>query len=168
MMLECEHMTHEQIISKLYKSFAARDAESMAQCYAADAHFTDPVFGDLRGDEIGSMWAMLTSRAEDLTIRFSDVVVDGDTGSAKWEAVYMYTPTSRRVHNRISATFEFKDGLIVRHIDTFDLWKWSRMAIGTMGTLLGWAPFFRKKLRETAKRGLDRYMDETRPDSATD
>ena len=161
-------MTNEQAITKLYESFQQRDAAAMAECYAPHAHFTDPVFGDLHGEEIGSMWEMLTGRAEDLTIRYSDVEVDGDSGSAKWEAIYLYTPTSRRVHNRISASFEFEDGLIVRHVDRFDLWKWTRMAIGTMGTLLGWAPFFRKKLRETAKRGLDRYIDETRPATETD
>jgi ketosteroid isomerase-like protein len=153
-------MTNEQTITKLYESFAQRDAAAMGECYADDAHFTDPVFGDLHGDEIGSMWAMLTSRAEDLTIRFSDIETDNDTGSAKWEAVYMYTPTSRRVHNRIRATFEFEDGLITRHVDSFDLWKWSRMAVGTLGMLFGWAPFFRSKLRETAKRGLDRYIEQ--------
>jgi ketosteroid isomerase-like protein len=153
-------MTNEQTITKLYESFARRDAAAMAECYSPDAHFTDPVFGDLHGSEIGSMWAMLNERADDLTIRFSDVAATGDSGSAKWEAVYMYTPTARRVHNRIRATFEFEDGLITRHVDAFDLWKWSRMAIGTMGMLLGWAPFFRKKLRETAKRGLDHYIEQ--------
>lgn len=152
-------VTNEQTIAKLYESFARRDATSMAECYAPEAHFTDPVFGDLVGDEIGSMWAMLTGRAEDLMIRFSDVSVTADAGSCRWEAVYMYTPTSRRVHNRIGASFEFEDGLIKRHVDSFNLWKWSRMALGTMGTLLGWAPFFRRKLRETARRGLDRYME---------
>lgn len=152
-------MTNEQTITKLYESFAARDAAAMAECYAPNAEFTDPVFGDLVADEIGSMWTMLTSRAEDLTVTFSDVVVKGDTGSCRWEAVYMYTPTSRRVHNRINATFEFENGLIKRHVDSFSLWKWSRMALGTMGTLFGWAPPFQTKLRATAKKGLDRYIE---------
>lgn len=152
-------MTNESTITKLYESFDRRDPIAMAQCYADDAHFTDPVFGDLHGDEIGSMWSMLTGRAESLTVRFSDVAVDGDTGSATWEATYLYTPTSRRVHNVITASFTFEESLIVRHVDRFDLWKWSRMAIGTMGTLLGWAPPFQSKLRATARQGLENYID---------
>jgi len=32
----------------------------MTACYAPGAHFRDPAFGDLEGEEIGSMWRMLT------------------------------------------------------------------------------------------------------------
>jgi len=38
-----------EIITRFYTAFAARDHDTMAHCYAADAHFTDPVFTDLHG-----------------------------------------------------------------------------------------------------------------------
>ena len=147
------------IINGLYEAFSNRDADAMGVFYSDDAQFTDPVFGDLHGNEIRAMWAMLCSQADDLEVTWSGVTATGESGSAHWEAVYTLTPSGRRVHNRIAAEFEFADGVITRHVDTFDLWQWSKMAIGPMGSLLGWAPPFKNKLRETARRGLDRYVE---------
>ena len=45
--------------------------------------------------------------------------------------------TGRPVHNIIDAQFTFRDGLIVTHIDTFNLWRWSRMALGPKAVALG-------------------------------
>src|SRR6478672_11208014 len=36
------------LIRRFYSAFAARDADTMAACYAPDARFSDPVFTDLR------------------------------------------------------------------------------------------------------------------------
>lgn len=139
----------------------------MADCYSADVHFTDPVFGDLHGDEAAGMWRMLCTQAAELEVTTSDVRVDGTTGSASWEAAYTFGPSRRVVHNHIAAKFEFDErGLIVRHIDQFDLWKWSRMALGPMGVFLGWAPFFRSRVRQTARKGLDRFLANETPSGA--
>jgi hypothetical protein len=32
-----------------------------------------------------------------------------------------------------SAQFYFQDGLIIRHTDDFDIWKWSKQALGLTG-----------------------------------
>ncbi len=45
-----------EVITRLYTAFAARDAETMARCYAPDAHFSDPVFPDLHGPAVTAMW----------------------------------------------------------------------------------------------------------------
>ena len=47
------------LINRFYEAFARQDGETMAACYAPDAHFHDPVFQDLHGDEVGAMWRML-------------------------------------------------------------------------------------------------------------
>lgn len=86
----------------------------MAACYHPEVHFSDPVFADLRGEEAGDMWRMLCGRATDLRIEFDEVTVDEDRGSAHWEAWYTFS-TGRKVHNVIDASFEFSDGLILRH-----------------------------------------------------
>ena len=62
------------------------------------------------------------------------------------------------MHNAIDATFEFRDGLIVRHVDRFDFWRWSRQALGPIGLLLGWTPILRRKVRRTVRRTLDAYL----------
>jgi hypothetical protein len=40
--------------------------------YAPDARFSDPVFGELRGGEPGTMRRMLTARARDLSIDLAE------------------------------------------------------------------------------------------------
>jgi uncharacterized protein len=144
------------VVTRLYTAFAARDSDAMARCYTADAHFSDPVFPNLHGPEVAAMWRMLCRRATDLRISFRDVTVSGETGSAHWEAWYTYSATGRPVHNVIDATFTFRDDLIARHIDRFDLHAWARQALGVRGLLLGWTPMVRAAIRRGAAQALAR------------
>lgn len=148
---------NEQRIHDFYTAFQRQDAAAMNGCYAPDVAFTDPAFQTLHGNEARAMWEMLCARAKDLTVTFRDVQADDKTGRAHWEATYTFR-TGRKVHNVIDATFEFRDGLIVRHTDHFDLWKWAGMALGPVGMLLGWTPFVQSKIRRTAREGLDEYL----------
>ena len=146
------------LIDRFYEAFARRDHATMAACYAPDATFSDPVFQDLRGDEVTSMWRMLCERGTDLEIRHSAVETSGDRGSAHWDADYTFSATGRRVHNSVDAGFRFRDGLIIEHIDRFDLWRWTRQALGPAGILLGWSPPVRGKVRGQAMSALREYM----------
>jgi ketosteroid isomerase-like protein len=148
------------MIRAFYTAFQARDHAAMAGCYHPDIHFSDPVFEDLHGDQAKAMWHMLLNQGTDLAVSFEEVTADGEHGSAHWEARYTFIATRRPVHNRINAAFTFADGLIIRHVDRFDLWRWTRMALGTSGTLVGWTPTIKKKVRRVAGRGLDRFMAE--------
>lgn len=150
-------MTAEQI-NAFYEAFSRRDHEAMASLYHPDAVFSDPVFRDLQGKQIPAMWHMLCERGEDLVVTWKNVEGDDGTASADWVATYSFGPDSRKVENRIHATFRFEDGLVIEHRDRFDLWRWMRMATGTIGTLFGWASFAREKVRETAMKGLDRFV----------
>jgi len=149
---------NEETIRRFYTAFQQRDAAGMVACYAPDVQFSDPVFTDLRGDAAGSMWKMLCERGKDLKIEFRDVRADGATGSAHWEAWYTFSTTGRKVHNIIDASFEFRDGKIVKHTDRFDLHRWSGLALGLAGKLLGWTPLLQNKIRAMAKNGLDDYV----------
>jgi ketosteroid isomerase-like protein len=146
-----------QLIDRFYAAFARRDAAAMATCYAPDATFRDPVF-QLAGPEVGAMWAMLCARGKDLALEWRDVRADDRTGSAHWEPRYTFSATGRPVHNVIDAEFGFRDGRIAAHVDRFDLWRWSRMALGMKGTLLGWTPLVRTAVRRQARRGLDAWI----------
>ncbi|MBB5206989.1 nuclear transport factor 2 family protein [Chiayiivirga flava] len=147
-----------QLIETFYRAFQRRDAEAMAACYATDVVFEDPAFGELRGADAGDMWRMLCARAKDLDVRFSAVQADDTAGRAHWEADYLFARTGRPVHNRIDATFRFRDGLIVEHRDRFDLWAWSRQALGLPGLLLGWSPLVRNTVRAQARSGLTQFQ----------
>lgn len=146
-----------QLLRKFYDAFAQKDGAAMAACYHPEAQFSDPVFTDLKGARPGHMWRMLTERAADLTIEASDIGADDTTGKAHWDATYTFSATGRTVLNRIDARFTFKDRLIHTHTDTFDLWKWTRMALGTPGVLLGWSPIVRNKVRAQAMKGLQAW-----------
>ena len=61
--------------------------------------------------------------------------------------------------NEIDAKFTFENGLIKTHVDHFDMWRWSSQAFGPKGKLLGWMPFFHKKVQETARGRLDKHQD---------
>lgn len=150
------------LIARFYTAFQARDAATMGACYAPDVVFSDPAFGELRGDEARGMWEMLVGRATGLVVEFSAVEADDTRGSAHWEARYDFTQTGRKVHNVIDAAFEFRDGLIVRHQDTFDFWAWSRQALGPTGVLLGWSGFLQGKVRAQARKGLERHLSGAR------
>ena len=150
---------NEQLIESFYLAFQKRDAASMAVCYDPSVHFSDPVFTNLHGLEVSAMWAMLCEQGTDLEVVFGDINADNETGSSHWEATYTLSSTNRQIHNRIDAAFEFHDGRIVRHIDSFGLWKWSRMALGFTGTVGGWSGPVQLKIRETANRALGKYIE---------
>ncbi len=151
-------MTHEALITQFYESFKKKDAEGMVACYHPEIQFQDPAFGKLNGADAGNMWRMLLSRGDNkLEMEFNNVKASGNSGAADWKATYLYGPDKRKVINRIHANFEFKDGKIIKHVDEFDLWKWTRQALGWKGYLLGWTPFMRSKIHQQTNSLLRKF-----------
>lgn len=148
-------------IEKFYQSFQNFDAESMIACYHQEITFEDPAFGVLKGEKAKNMWRMLCKSLKEQKgeIRFSNIVSDNNTGTANWEAYYTFSITGKKIHNIIKSEFEFKDGLIIKHTDTFDLYKWSKQALGFKGVLIGWTPFFKKKLNIQTNRLLSQFSN---------
>ena len=142
------------VITRFYQAFQRLDAEAMAACYSADVRFSDPVFVGLQGREAGDMWRMLCTRAADFSLTYGEVEADDRRGSAQWVARYTFSQTGRTVVNVIRAEFVFGNGRIVEHRDHFDLWRWSRQALGLKGWLLGWLPAVQGAIRAQARRGL--------------
>ena len=142
------------LIERFYAAFANRDAAGMLACYHRNVTFSDPVFPALDAAGVAAMWRMLCARGKDLALTVSDIRADASRGSARWVATYTFSGTGRRVTNRIAAAFEFRDALIVRHVDRFSLWRWSAMALGTKGALIGWCPPVRAAIRAQARKSL--------------
>jgi len=157
------NMNNTNLITEFYTSFANQNYKEMIACYHHDIEFNDPAFGTLKGDQAKAMWQMLIERSEGkLKVVFSDVQADAQTGSAHWEAFYVFSKTGRNVHNKIDARFEFKDGKIFRHHDHFNLWKWSSQALGASGFLLGYTSFFKNKLQKQTRKLLTDYMQRSK------
>ncbi len=149
---------NEKLIRDFYAAFALRDADGMARCYHPDIVFTDPAFPLLKGNDAGAMWRMLVSRGKDLQLTLVEASADDDGGRAIWEARYTFSQTGRPVVNRIRAAFAFRDGLIVRHVDQFPFWKWSRQALGPIGVLLGWSGPLKSLVRKKAAASLAAFI----------
>lgn len=146
------------LIERFYRAFAAKDAAGMCACYHPQVRFSDPVFPDLVGPRACGMWTMLCQGATDLRIEYRDISADDARGAAHWEAWYPFSATGRKVHNIIDAEFEFKDGLIVRHVDRFDFHRWAGQALGLMGKLLGGTSIIQNKVRGMAGGKLEAFL----------
>lgn len=152
-------MTNTELINQFYTSFANKDIVGMLACYHPQIAFEDPAFGKLQGKRAGDMWRMLLSNDKsELKITFSDVQADENSGSANWRAEYLFSQTGRKVNNVITARFVFKDGLIYRHQDDFNIHRWAKQALGMTGFVLGWTAFFKQKLQKKANRNLDFFI----------
>jgi ketosteroid isomerase-like protein len=147
-----------ELIARFYAALGEKNGKAMGDFYADDARFSDPAFQDLDAGGVRGMWAMLCSRATDLTVEVSGIEADDTRGKARWIATYTFSKTGRKVRNVIDAEYEFKDGKIARHTDRFDLWRWAGMALGAKGTLLGWTPLVQNAIRKEAMRGLKAFM----------
>jgi len=155
---------NQALLSNFYAAFARLDADTMAACYAPDAVFDDEAFSLRSHAQVTGMWRMLcdATRSKGMDVwklTYSGIEANAKTGKAHWEADYLFSATSRLVHNAIDGVFEFNDqGLIARHRDSFNFWNWARQALGTPGLLLGWTPFLRQKVRSTAAANLKKFM----------
>jgi len=152
--------SNEQLLEKFYTSFQQKNWKGMQECYHSEVVFSDPVFQNLKGKEAFAMWHMLINAGKDLTLAFKNIKANNLTGSCQWDAYYSFSRTGRKVHNIIQAQFTFTDGKITDHTDSFDLWRWSRMALGAPGILLGWSPVIQNKIRGTAKSSLQKFLIE--------
>lgn len=151
---------NEKTLIKFYSAFANADASTMCECYHSKIVFRDPIFGLLKDNNVCQMWKMLIKKSKgNIKIELSNVKVDEHIGSAQWVATYNFSKTNRKVVNVISAQFHFKDGLIKKHTDDFDIWNWSKQAFGITGSLFGWTGFFQKKIQKQARLSLKKYIE---------
>lgn len=156
-----------QLIEQFYTAFSKLEAEKMVSCYHPEVIFHDPAFGELKGERAKNMWRMLchSQKDKDFKVTFKVLSSDDHYGQAHWEAFYTFSQSGRKVHNTISANFEFKEGLIIKHTDNFNLYRWSQQALGLKGYLFGFTSFFQNKLQQQTNRLLDKFENKQRQKS---
>jgi ketosteroid isomerase-like protein len=148
------------IISTFYSSFQKLNAAGMNACYADDIVFFDPAFGLLKGQQVKDMWEMLCKNAKDFSLTFDSIThLDDEYSTCNWTASYTFSKTGRKVVNKIKANMRFAGNRIIEHSDGFSLHKWSAQALGFTGWLLGWNRFFQRKIQNTARRQLLKYIE---------
>ncbi len=154
--------TAEQVIEKFYTGFNNLDAAAMNACYTNEITFFDPVFDLLQGDEVRAMWEMLCANARDFSLSFNNVKDEGDNYyTCDWVANYTFTRTGKKVINKVKAHMKIENGFIMEHSDAFSLHEWSKQAMGFSGYLFGWNSYFRRKIKNNARRNLLAYMQKS-------
>ncbi|HLI93003.1 MAG TPA: nuclear transport factor 2 family protein [Puia sp.] len=148
----------ERLIDRFYANLRARDWERMVQLYHPGIFFYDPVFGNLDGAQVTAMWRMLLSGVNQLDLKLSDLTGGDGYASCRWTAIYLFTPTGRKVVNHGRAMFRIGEERILEHHDEFSFWRWSAQALGWKGRLFGWTTVFQKTVRRRALRQLERFM----------
>lgn len=143
--------------ARFYDALGVQDWTTMGRLYAPQARFRDPVFVDLDADRTRAMWHMLLSRARDFSC---SATVEEDDRFARviWVARYVFSATGRPVVNRVYTEMELGADRILRQVDRFNFWRWSRQAFGPLGWALGWTPMFRGKVRREAAANLAKFM----------
>jgi limonene-1,2-epoxide hydrolase len=151
----------KNIIEEFYEAFSNLDAENMVKHYHPDVVFWDPAFGELRAERAKNMWRMLchSQKGKGFKVKYQVIDFNTEKANAQWEAFYTFSPTGRKVHNKISASFEIENGLIIRHKDEFNLYKWSKQALGIKGYILGHTSFFSNKLRKKTNLMLSKFEE---------
>jgi len=150
--------TIENIVDTFYRAFAKRDFSTMNTFYHKDAQFSDPVFQYLECDQIKAMWHMLCESGKDLQISHGTIGVYDNSARVTWKAVYTFSKTGNIVHNEIRSELFFKDKLIINHFDSFNFYRWARMALGTPGLLLGWTNYMQQQVKSNAKKQLEKFI----------
>ena len=149
---------NEELITRFYSSFQKLDAEGMNACYSENPIFNDQVFGVIEGEDVRKMWRMLCKNARDFSLTFGNIQsVDEEYWTCNWTARYTFSASGRKVVNNVKAHMRIQDGKITEHSDLFDIWKWSRQALGLPGVLLGWTGFMKRRIRQKALQRLDTF-----------
>lgn len=158
-MLKLETMeSSEKTIHQLYTSIANGDPSKIEACYAPTVKFYDPTFGNLSGDDVPKMWKMLIKKSNgNLKLEYTVIKCDAYKGTAQWIAIYAFGKDKRTVKNVVRSEFHFKDGLIIKQNDDFNIWTWSKQALGLPGILLGWTGYLHQKIRKQALSSLKNF-----------
>lgn len=151
-------MLHQELLEHFYHSFKYKKVDDMLACYHNEIEFTDPAFGTLKSDEVKNMWRMQLGRSTPLTMDYHNISADALKGSAHWTASYIFTKTNRPVINNVTGHFEFRDGKIIKHVDSFDLHRWAKQALGYKSTILHTFGLLEISIQRKSKQALKDYM----------
>lgn len=150
----------ERTIHQLYTSIANGTISKIDECYAPTVKFYDPIFGSLSNNEVPKMWKMLITRNQgNIKVEYTILKSDDYTASVEWIAKYTFGKNQRKITNVILSQISFKDGLIIKQKDDFNIWTWSKQAFGWSGYLLGWTGYMQQKIQEKALISLKNFIE---------
>ncbi len=151
----------QALVQRYFTAFAALDAAAMNDCLHPEISYTDPLFPNLRRQQVAAMWrmrlAVMALHRKDMSLSWTVVFCEERKAQVFWEANSRHAG-GRRIRHKALATLAFWDGRIVRHVDGYNFWHWSRQALGITGALLGWHKGYRLAVQAAALRQLTSFM----------
>lgn len=134
--VEWERQQNAETVTRFYKAMQSGDYETIMSLYHPDAEFSDPAFPGIKGSKLEGMWKLITNAKPDIKFRDVEVQKDGSV-TGHWDADYELIK-GNPIHNSIDSKFEFKDGKIIKHTDSFNFSKWADQAFpGILGKAIG-------------------------------
>ncbi|MCU0428869.1 MAG: nuclear transport factor 2 family protein [Cytophagaceae bacterium] len=151
---------NEVILNEFYATLQKKNHQGLKKFYASDAVFSDPMYLNLRTEEIHAMWELFCINSKNFSLEFGNVKADDQQGEVSWKASYIYASSGNSVTKEVKSSFEFKEGKIVRQNDVYDFHEWAGQALGLMGSLLGWTGFVENQVKENARKNLEAFMSD--------
>jgi limonene-1,2-epoxide hydrolase len=132
-----------RVVNDFYGALGKRDFKTMAQSYAPNVKFHDPLFGTLHGTKATmDMWKTSLSGIDPKTFKAEHTVQPNPTrnpdGSynvkVHWDAHYdVGLLRKHHVENHADSTFVVKDGKITSQRDDWSLNDWTKQAFPGVG-----------------------------------
>eukprot|EP01117_Protostelium_nocturnum_P003508 TRINITY_DN1457_c0_g1_i1.p1 TRINITY_DN1457_c0_g1~~TRINITY_DN1457_c0_g1_i1.p1 ORF type:complete len:189 (-),score=47.62 TRINITY_DN1457_c0_g1_i1:146-712(-) len=177
-------VVHHQLLQQFFDHWSEKNVAEMEKIVdVSNLRLSDPLYDQLKSDEIISLWKFYCSRPQfnleckDVSIEEHDVVVrtnplfGGFNSKAKVATPQMTTKLigvaeytisyqdaeGRLLTNDVNASFEFKNKKIVEITNKFDLWTWAKQTQGVSGSLLGWTSTAQATCCANAAKELEEF-----------
>jgi hypothetical protein len=144
----------KQLVEQFLTAYQSLNHNAMAACCHQSARFADIAFRLNGRKQIHAMWHMICENG--IEVEVQTVEERGDEVHARVVDTYVFSDTGRPVVNPILCRFQFRDGLIIEHLDECDALEWARQAFGGLkGEIAGRIGFLR---RRTARKKIRKFI----------
>jgi len=150
------------VLNTFLRALAQRDVEAMIRCYTTTATYHSPIFPQVEGDTLTATWQWFCAKAPDLTMVVDEQAFEANTARVQWTATYTFPKTGRPVVQVTDSIFVFEGPQLCRHEDRFDLHRWSHMALGPLGRVLGGRRWLQRSLQRAAAERVARFQERQR------
>jgi hypothetical protein len=145
-------------IETYFDAFSKGDYRTMRSLCDPKITFNDPVYTSLQGKSVFALHHFMAERRICPTITIRSISEKGNRVKVKWTNEYEYATYKTHISIDVRSIFHFEHTSIISQTDQYNLWKWSKMALGFTGTYLGWTPMFRSTLRRSSQQSLATFI----------
>lgn len=150
-------MDNNTLIERFFDALRHKDSKQLNSFLAKDTIYTDPIMGQLEGDEVRYFWQSLCEKAQGFTLECKEMHLTKDEVVVFWESSYVFYATQNKVKNNLKSTFKIKENKIKSQHDEFDYSKWIKQAIGNKAGFFMKGKMMQISIQKQAKLLLKAY-----------